>query len=104
MKPPVIIYLSPFDILRPRTNQLSDVRFCEGFAQNGCEVHLVVASVERSDNISKDDVRKVYGLQSAFQIHYLTTAFTKDLNGIKDLITTARYAWPVVNRILKHTA
>lgn len=100
MNKPVIIYLSPFDILRPRTNQLSDVRFCEGFAQNGCEVHLIVASVDRTDNISKDKVDEVYGLEKQINIDYLPTGFTEDIKGLKDLFNIAWLGWPVINSII----
>ncbi len=78
---PIVIYLSPYDILRPRTNQVSDVRFSEGFSQNGCEVHLITPFVYRSDNISKESVLEIYGLESPIQIHYLATNFKKDISG-----------------------
>ena len=78
---PIVIYLSPYDILRPRTNQVSDVRFSEGFSQNGCEVHLITPFVYRSDNISKESVQEIYGLESPIQIHYLATNFKKDISG-----------------------
>lgn|GEM_PF-1425520 len=81
MEQACIIYLSPYDILRPRTNQLSDVRFTEGFAQNNCNTHLVVPFVFRKDNILKSEVESTYGLSSKIQIHYLPTNFTSDVNG-----------------------
>lgn len=82
MELPVILYLSPFDLLRPRTNQVSDVRFSEGFAQCGCEVHLLAPYVYRPDNIQKEQLPDVYGLEADIRIHYLPHTFKKDINGI----------------------
>lgn len=82
MELPVIIYLSPFDLLRPRTNQVADVRFSEGFAQCGCEVHLVAPYVYRPDNIPMEKLPEVYGLEADLRIHYLPYTFKKDINGI----------------------
>lgn len=90
MSTPYIIYLSPYDILRPRTNQLSDVRFTEGFAQNHCHTHLIVPYVERTDNISKKEVAATYGLKSHLNIHYSPTHFTEDVKGGWQL---AQVAW-----------
>ncbi|MBK7965878.1 MAG: glycosyltransferase [Bacteroidetes bacterium] len=90
MPKPYIIYLSPYDILRPRTNQLSDVRFTEGFAQNNCHTHLIVPFVERADNISRIDVKDTYGLKSHLHIHYLPTQFKEDVHGAWQL---AQVAW-----------
>jgi glycosyltransferase involved in cell wall biosynthesis len=81
MSNPIIIYLTPYDILRPRTNQVGDVRLCEGFAQNNCEVNLLVPFVERADNISKDDVAKFYGLDKTYSINYLPYKFNKEVVG-----------------------
>lgn len=81
MERPLIIYLSPFDLLRPRTNQVSDVRFSEGFAQEGCEVHVVAPYVERPDNISKKEIAKVYGLECPPYFHFLPFTFKKDIKG-----------------------
>ncbi|MBK9637304.1 MAG: glycosyltransferase [Bacteroidetes bacterium] len=90
MSNPYIIYLSPYDILRPRTNQLSDVRFTEGFAQNQCNTHLIVPYVERADNISKMEVAETYGLKSHLKIHYSPTRFSEDVKGGWQL---AQVAW-----------
>ncbi|MFN0187745.1 MAG: glycosyltransferase [Bacteroidia bacterium] len=90
MSNPYIIYLSPYDILRPRTNQLSDVRFTEGFAQNHCHTHLIVPYVVRTDNISKSEVEDTYGLKSHINIHYCPTRFTEDVKGGWQL---AQVAW-----------
>ncbi|MFM7016008.1 MAG: glycosyltransferase [Bacteroidota bacterium] len=77
----IYIYLSPYDILRPRTNQLSDVRFCDGFIQNERKVHLVVPFVNREDNITKEEVFENYGISPKLDIHYLNTNFHSDVKG-----------------------
>lgn len=101
MSNPYIIYLSPYDILRPRTNQLSDVRFTEGFAQNNCHTHLVVPYVERVDNISRMDVNDTYGLKSHLHIHYLPTRFKEDVHGVWQLAQVAWYGIIKTFSILK---
>lgn len=97
----LIIYLSPYDILRPRTNQVSDVRFAEGFAQNQCETHLIVPFVHRADNILKEEVPHTYGLQADIDIHYLPTRFDKDVKGIFPLLLTAWYGIRCVQTLLR---
>lgn len=89
MKYGTIVYLTPFDILRPRTNQVSDVRFSEGFAQNGCTVHLLAPYVERKDNIPKSDIDRIYGLESPINIHYLPWKFRKDIKGTASALLIA---------------
>ncbi len=101
MELPLVIYLSPYDILRPRTNQVSDVRFSEGFAQNGCETHLIVPYVERKDNILIEDVHETYGLLAALHIHYLPTRFKDDVHGSKHLLWLIWYSTLKVLSILK---
>jgi glycosyltransferase involved in cell wall biosynthesis len=96
-----VIYLSPYDILRPRTNQVSDVRFTEGFAQNDCDTHLVVPSVQRKDNIRKEEVHETYGLLASLHIHYLPTKFINDVYGKKQLLEVTWYSTRKVFSILK---
>ena len=89
MHRPFVILLSPYDILRPRTNQLSDVRFTEGFAQNNCHAHIIVPFVYRKDNIPKEEVHEIYGLTHRTHIHYLPTGFRNDVHGAWPLILVA---------------
>lgn len=76
-----IYYFSPYDILRPRTNQVGDMRLCEGFVQNGANVDLIIPFVYRKDNIPKDKIWEFYGLEDHFNIRFLKTWFTKDVTG-----------------------
>lgn len=74
-------YFTPFDILRPRTNQISDVRFCEGLVQNGFEVTLIAPFVFRTDNLKKNSVLEYYGVKDKYKVIYLPTFFTADIDG-----------------------
>ncbi len=70
-----IFYFTLYDILRIQTNQIGDVRLCEGFAENGCDVELIVPYVIRKDNLSKDEVLNYYHVSKPFKIRYLKTRF-----------------------------
>ncbi len=82
-----VYYFTPFDILRSRTNQISDVRFCEGFAQNNCAISLVTPYVYRKDNLRKKDVLDFYGVEDKYNVRYLPTLFFKDIDGKFNLLT-----------------
>lgn len=77
-----IYYFSPYDILRPRTNQVGDMRLCEGFVQNGADVDLIIPFVYRKDNIPKEKIWEFYGLEDRFNIRFLKTWFTSDVAGV----------------------
>ncbi|MEP7265405.1 MAG: glycosyltransferase [Bacteroidota bacterium] len=76
-----IYYFSPYDILRPRTNQVGDMRLCEGFVQNGAKVDLIIPFVYRKDNIPREKIWEFYGLEDHFNIRFLKTWFTSDVAG-----------------------
>lgn len=76
-----ILYFSPFDIQRPRTNQLSDMHLCEGFSENGAQVRLVTPKVSRPDNVPKEDINEHYGIHTPFEITYLPTLAKGDVQG-----------------------
>ena len=76
-----VYYFSPYDILRSRTNQISDVRFCEGLAQNNCDITLIVPYVYRKDNLSKKEVLDYYGIIDKYPVVYLPTPFFSDVSG-----------------------
>ncbi|HKR04614.1 MAG TPA: glycosyltransferase [Bacteroidia bacterium] len=81
-----IFYFSPYDLLRPRTNQVSDMRLCEGFAINKCNVTLFAPYVYRIDNINKEELFKKYGIEIPFLIKYLPTKFKADVKGSGNLL------------------
>ena len=97
----IVIYLSPYDLLRPRTNQVSDVRFAEGFSQNGIETHIIAPFVFRDDNISKQDLPAIYGLEADIKVHYLKTNYTSDINGYKSIIKITYLALKYLKELLK---
>ena len=97
----VYIYISPYDILRPRTNQVSDVRFCDGFIQNNKELHLIVPFVEREDNIKKEDVCSIYGISNKINIHYLSTNFKNDVNGKWNTLKISIKIYIEIKKIIK---
>lgn len=74
-----VYYFSPFDILRPRTNQISDMRLCEGFAENGCDVELIVPYCYRRDNISRDIIFDYLASRLLFELKYLELFFRMEL-------------------------
>ena len=97
----VYIYISPYDILRPRTNQVSDVRFCDGFIQNNRKIHLIVPYVNRPDNISKSDVFENYGISDQLEIHYLNTNFKSDVKGKLNFLKIAFLNYFQIRKIIK---
>lgn len=98
----VYIYISPYDILRPRTNQVSDVRFCDGFIQNNRQLHLIVPYVERHDNIKKEDVCSIYGISNEIKIHYLETGLKSDVTGKWNTIKIAIKVYSQVKKIINN--
>ncbi|MCE7994801.1 MAG: glycosyltransferase family 4 protein [Roseivirga sp.] len=76
-----IYFFSPYDIQRPRTNQLADVHFCEGLQQAGCELTLFVPTVFRKENVKRKKINETYGVEEPFRIRYLFTPTSRDLSG-----------------------
>lgn len=68
-----ILYLTHFDPLRPTTNRISDLRFCEGLAENGCDVEYIAPYLYRSYNIARADVLSAYGIEHPFRVTILPT-------------------------------
>lgn len=76
-----IYYFSHYDILRARTNQIGDTRLCEGFAENGCEVELIVPYIYRKDNFKKKDALDAYGIRTKYRLRILKTFFPDQVSG-----------------------
>lgn len=74
-----VYYFSIYDVLRARTNQISDIRLCEGLVQAGCEVEMITPYVYRRDNIEKKEVFDVYGVETPFRLSILKTPFVDDM-------------------------
>ncbi|MEX0968009.1 MAG: glycosyltransferase [Bacteroidia bacterium] len=86
-----LLYYTQYDILRPRTNQIGDMRICEGFAENGVDVELIVPYVYRKDNVKKEEVFDMYGVKTKFKITYLNTNF-------KDIVAGAKH-FAIINML-----
>ena len=104
MNNPVYIYISPYDILRPRTNQLSDVRFCDGIAINDREIHLIAPFVKRNDNLALSQIPEIYGTTGKTKIHILNTEFIEDVSGKTALFQIMRKAYKEILLIKKSYA
>lgn len=76
-----LYYFSPYDLQKPRTNQISDVHFCEGMQEAGCNMTLFVPTVFRKENVPRKDIFKAYGVHVPFRIRYLTTPAFDDISG-----------------------
>lgn len=70
----MIVYLfSQYDVLRPLTNAVADMRLCEGLSSSNSKVHLIVPEVIRSDNIHIDSIPSVFDIERQFNIKLLKT-------------------------------
>lgn len=68
-----VFYFTQFDIRWPRTNANSDVKLCEGFAQNGCDIELVFPSIFRPQNLKFGELFDSYGITTKFKLRLLKT-------------------------------
>lgn len=75
-----IYYFSIYDFLRARTNQIADMRLCEGFAQAGCRVELIAPYVFRRDNMKRGQVFAYYGIGTPFRLTILKTPFVDNMS------------------------
>lgn len=79
-------YFSHYDLFRPRTNQISDVRFCEGFAQNGIDIKFYSPYSYRKDNAKRKDLFSLYGVETSYSIKILPTPFRGDFGGAFNML------------------
>lgn len=75
-----IYYFSIYDVFRARTNQIADMRLCEGFAQAGCDVELISPWVYRRDNMQVNQVFSYYGIETPFRLKVLKTPFVDEMS------------------------
>lgn len=95
-----IYYFSPYDILRPRTNQISDVRLCEGFAENNYNVELIFPYVYRKDNLKKGEIFDCYGVKTPYKLTMLKTPFWNNIPRTIMVSLMFLYNFFVIFRIL----
>ena len=66
-----IFFISPYNVQYTQTSQKNDVTFCEGFAENGCDVELFYPAIERVDvapDLLPDEILEGYGVQTSFKL------------------------------------
>ncbi len=68
-----IFFISPFCLLRPTTNRIFDVRFCDMMAGAGVDVTIIHPYYFMKENISEDAIEKNYGLLSSVKFKMLRT-------------------------------
>ena len=73
-----ILFLANYDPFRPRTNQISDLRFCEGFAENGIELNYVAPFVYRKNNLKYRTLFESYGIKFSYKMTILWTPLIDD--------------------------
>ncbi len=77
---PHLVYVSPRDILKARSDPIHIVASCRAFVRQGTRVELVAPGYERPENISEDDVARNYGIapHERFDILHLPTRLRDD--------------------------
>ena len=68
-----IYYLTPYCVLRAATNQIGDVRLCEGFAENGADVELISLFTSMPYNLKRENVFEAYGIRFPYHIRIMKT-------------------------------
>ena len=95
-----IFYFSIFDVFRARTNQIADIRLCEGFAQAGCNVEMITPYVYRPDNMRRDEIFDFYGVETPFRLTILRTPFVDHMRAIVVLPVMLAFVLLATLRIL----
>jgi glycosyltransferase involved in cell wall biosynthesis len=66
-------FLSPYDLLRTRVNQVAAMRFCEGLGENGSATELIVPHYFRLGNMRINQVFDYYRVRQTFRIKVFLT-------------------------------
>jgi len=86
-----IIYLTQYNILRPTTNRIFDMRLCDGFAGAGVEVEKIAPSMRLKENIKREDIRKNYGMEHDFPVKIFHTPLHEDQHGLMNVLVLLVY-------------
>jgi glycosyltransferase involved in cell wall biosynthesis len=73
-----IFFISPFCLLRPTTNRIFDVRFCDMMASAGADVTLIHPYHFMKENIDEKDIPKSYGITSPVKFKMLQTPLSNN--------------------------
>lgn len=76
-----IYYLTQYNILRPTTNRIFDMRFCDGFISNGVPAIKVAPYMRLKDNIERSEIQKCYGSQNKIPTEIFWTPLHEDSTG-----------------------
>jgi glycosyltransferase involved in cell wall biosynthesis len=68
-----IFFISPFCLLRPTTNRIFDVRFCDMMSNAGTDVTLIHPYYAMKENIDVADIPASYGVTSSVKFRMLHT-------------------------------
>jgi glycosyltransferase involved in cell wall biosynthesis len=72
-----IYFISPFCLLRPTTNRIFDVRFCDLIAGTGAKVTLIHPYYFMKDNIKQSDINTCYGVVNEINFKMLRTPLSE---------------------------
>lgn len=98
-----LFYFTQYDIRWPRTNANADMRMCEGFAQNGCEVELTFPSIFRPQNLRMEELFDSYGIVTKFKLRLLKTPIKYNTaERLQVLIKTIASVFVFVHSIVKY--
>lgn len=81
-----IFYISQFDALRPRTNQLSDLRMCDGLLENKTDLTLITPKVNSEFNLPLQDILKNAGVNKEMKVDLLACLANNELNRINFIL------------------
>jgi glycosyltransferase involved in cell wall biosynthesis len=68
-----LFFISPFCLLRPTTNRIFDVRFCDMMSGEGAQVTMIYPYYFMKENIAEPDIKKNYGVSNSVTFKMLKT-------------------------------
>ncbi|MCX6291613.1 MAG: glycosyltransferase [Bacteroidetes bacterium] len=71
-------FISPFCLLRPTTNRIFDVRFCDLLAGTGADVTLIHPYYYMKENLEEKEVAASYGINHDLKFRMLKTPLNND--------------------------
>jgi glycosyltransferase involved in cell wall biosynthesis len=86
-----IIYLTQYNILRPTTNRIFDMRLCDGFVSNGWSALKVAPFMRLKENIRRDEIRASYGLKNYFPVRIFWTPLHEDQHGLVNVLVLVSF-------------
>ena len=81
-----ILYISQFDALRPRTNQLSDLRMCDGLLENKVDLTLITPKVNSEFNLPLPEILKNAGVNEKMKVDLLACFANNELKKVNFIL------------------